>query len=180
MPPSLRSPHGFLSEEHSYTMEDPTLLSSRKETPRIGTATYLALPPRLDANTFLDPTSQNASTRNDTMIVFPGHDMNVPLAASAFATYHVQVYAIFAGASVLMVVFRTLATSCAATLVPFAVPPVSSRVYNSDMVTLDTKLPFAAAAFLANVFIAAFALGTSKWFLQASALPISVVLYGYY
>ncbi|EQC40576.1 hypothetical protein SDRG_02464 [Saprolegnia diclina VS20] len=239
MSPSLRSPYGFLSEEHSYTMDEnahPTLLSSNKETPRIGTATYLAylsaagwllvlfllvvqalwqslqvasdlwlghwcsLQPLINANSFLDPSSHNATTRNETTIVFPGHDMDVPLArqsATAFATYHMQVYAILAGASVLMVVFRTLATSCAglrasrglfhglktATLVPSAMPPVSSEllsVYNSDMVTLDTKLPFAAGAFLANVFIAAFALGTSMWFLKSSALPMGLVLYGYY
>ncbi|OQR95209.1 ATP-binding Cassette (ABC) Superfamily [Achlya hypogyna] len=148
----------------------------------------------VDAQAFLAP---NASA-NVSLIVFPGHNTDAALAAesaAAFARYHVQVYAILAAGSVAMVVFRTLATSCAGlrasrrlssrlaavVLVPGPAPSSTLQaVLAGDVTTVDTQLPFAAGAFLANVFIAIFALGTAVYFLRSAALPTVLALYGYY
>ncbi|RHZ25257.1 hypothetical protein DYB37_005585 [Aphanomyces astaci] len=114
----------------------------------------------------------------------------------AYSNWNMNVYVVLAGVGTVMVVVRTLLTSCAgmrasnvlfngmtntvvnaplADLSPDRVSRILG-VYNADMATVDTRLPFSLGGFVANVFISVFCLGACIVCLRWSGIVL--ILWG--
>ncbi|KAF0701713.1 Aste57867_7879 [Aphanomyces stellatus] len=120
----------------------------------------------------------------------------------AYSKWNMEVYAVFALCSTIMVIFRTLITSCAgirasqtlfdsmtkslfeAPLTAITADPIGRilNVFSGDINTIDTRLPFSFGGFLANLFIAVFCLGTCMVCLRYYGLVILlwIGLYAYF
>ncbi|RHY34549.1 hypothetical protein DYB32_000855 [Aphanomyces invadans] len=139
---------------------------------------------------------RNATVHTDDTIVVSDAMVN------AYSNWNMHVYAVLAVVCMAMVVVRTLLTSCAGirasrrlfddmttTLVSAPLSELSPEyfgrilnVYNADINTIDTRLPFALGGFLANAFIAAFCLGACVVCLRfyGAVVMVCVILYVYF
>ncbi|KAG9398874.1 hypothetical protein AC1031_014186 [Aphanomyces cochlioides] len=224
--PSLRSPFGMLMEEPSFSMDEIPATADDDS----GTLTretfwgyfhatggclvfFLLLVQFLwqslqiisdlwlshwctTASLNMSSNSTNSTFFLDDTIVF------TKVEVLAYSKYNMEVYAVLALCSVIMVIFRTWITSCAgmraattlfnsmtnslfeAPLSVLNAAPLGRilSVYSGDINTVDTRLPFSFGGFLANLFIAVFCLGTCMVCLRyiGLVLVIWVVLYIYF